>query len=65
VKVWLQGLNGTPITMDFLDRPLAEAVAKALKELDADGGYDKLFDKFKMTRLTDRHFAIRGDGPAQ
>ena len=27
--------------------------------------YDKLFDKFKMTRLTDRHFAIRGDGPAQ
>jgi polar amino acid transport system substrate-binding protein len=63
VKIWLQGLNGTPITIDFLDRTLAEAAAKALAELNADGSYDKLFDKFQMTRLTDRHFAIRGDGP--
>lgn len=64
-KIWVQGLNGTDITIDFIDRPLAEAVAKALDELSADGTYDKLFDKFKMTRLKDRHFAIRGTGPAQ
>ncbi|MEP9350454.1 ABC transporter substrate-binding protein [Xanthobacter sp. KR7-225] len=65
VKIWVQGLNGTDITLDFIDRPLAEAVAKALAELSADGTYDKLFDKFKMTRLKDRAFAIRGTGPAQ
>lgn len=64
-KIWVQGLNGTDITIDFIDRPLAEAVAKALDELSADGTYDRLFDKFKMTRLKDRHFAIRGTGPAQ
>jgi polar amino acid transport system substrate-binding protein len=62
-KIWLQGLNGTDITVDFLDRTLAEAVAKTLDELSAEGTYDKLFDQFKMTRLTDRHFAIKGSGP--
>lgn len=65
VKIWVQGLNGTDITIDFIDRPLAEAVAQALDELNADGIYDKLFDKFKMTRLKNRHFAIRGAGPEQ
>jgi len=65
VKVWLHGLVGTDITLDFIDRPLAEAVAKALGELSADGTYDKIFDMFNMTRLSDRHFAIRGPGPEQ
>lgn len=63
-KIKVQGLNGTDITIDFIDRTLAEAVAKALVELNADGTYDKLFDTFKMTRLKDRNFAIRGPGPA-
>jgi hypothetical protein len=29
----------------------------------ADGTYDKLFDKFGMTKLKATTFAIRGDGP--
>ena len=37
--------------------------ADALTSLKADGTYDKLFEKFGMTRLTDDHFAIRGPGP--
>ena len=65
VKVWLHGLSGTDITMDFVDRTLAEAVAEALDEISKDGTYDKLFDTFKMTRLADRQFAIRGEGRAQ
>lgn len=64
-KIKVQGLNGTDITLDFIDRPLAEAVVKALAELNTDGTYDKLFDTFKMTRLDDRNFAIRGPGPGQ
>jgi len=63
-KIKVQGLNGTDITIDFIDRTLADAVVKALVELNADGTYDKLFDTFKMTRLKDRNFAIRGSGPA-
>lgn len=64
-KIWLHGLNGTDITIDFADRTLADAVAKVIGELSADGTYDKIFDKFKMTRLGDRHFAIRGSGPQE
>jgi len=64
-KVWLSGINGTDITLAFRDRATAEAAAAALTELKAEGTYDKLFDKFKMTRLKDvKTFAIRGPGPA-
>ena len=65
VKVWLRGLNGTDITVDFVDRTLAEAVSKALVELNADGTYDRLFDKFKMTQVSNRDFTIRGPGPGK
>lgn len=65
VKVWLNGINGTDITVTYRDRTTALAAAAALNELKADGTYDKLFDKFKMTRLKDTtNFAIRGPGPA-
>ena len=64
-KVWLSGLNGTDITVGYRDKAVATAAAAALTELKAEGTYDKLFDKFKMTRLKDvTTFAIRGPGPA-
>ena len=64
-KVWLSGINGTDITVTYRDKATAMAAAAALNELKADGTYDKLFDKFKMTRLKDTsNFAIRGPGPA-
>jgi len=63
-KVWLSGLNGTDITVGYRDKAVATAAAAALTELKAEGAYDKLFDKFKMTRLKDvTSFAIRGPGP--
>ena len=63
-KVWLSGINGTDITVTYRDKTTALAAAAALNELKAEGTYDKLFDKFKMTRLKDTTFAIRGPGPA-
>ncbi len=64
-KVWVSGIGGTDITLAMRDKGTAEAVGKALDELKAEGIYDQLFDKFKMTRLKDvKTFAIRGTGPA-
>lgn len=63
-KVWVSGMAGTDITLDFRDKAVAEAAAKALTTLKANGTYDKLFTKFKMTPLKDvTTFAIRGTGP--
>ena len=64
VKVWVSGIYGTDITLDFRDKTLALAVSGALKQIKADGEYDKLFEKFKMTRLPDPSFDIKGPGPA-
>lgn len=64
-KVWVSGIGGTDITLAMRDKGTAEAVGKALDELKAEGVYDQLFDKFKMTRLKDvKTFAVRGTGPA-
>ena len=64
-KVWVSGIGGTDITLAMRDKGTAEAVGKALDELKAEGVYDQLFDRFKMTRLKDvKTFAIRGTGPA-
>ena len=63
-KIWLSGINGTDITVTYRDKAVATAAAAALNELKAEGTYDKLFDKFRMTRLKDTTFAIRGPGPA-
>ena len=62
-KIWLRDLAGTDITFAFRDKLLAQAAADALTAIRADGTYDKLFDKFGMTRLKGATFAIRGDGP--
>jgi polar amino acid transport system substrate-binding protein len=62
-KIWVRGLFGTDITFAFRDHALAQAAADALTALKADGTYDRLFDKFSMTRLTAPRFAIRGPGP--
>jgi polar amino acid transport system substrate-binding protein len=62
-KVWVSGIYGTDITLDFRDKTTALAVSGALKQIKAEGLYDKLFEKFKMTRLTDPTFDIRGPGP--
>jgi len=62
-KLQASGLFGTDITFAFRSRPVAQAAAEALNALKADGTYDRLFDKFGMTRLADAAFAIRGPGP--
>jgi polar amino acid transport system substrate-binding protein len=64
VKVLLRGLNGTPITFAFRDKAVAEAAAEAITAMKADGTYDKLFDQFGMTRLSDKVFKIVGPGPS-
>ena len=63
-KIWIRDVAGTDITFAFRDKLLAQAVAEALTQIRADGEYDKLFDKFGMTKLKTTAFAIRGDGPA-
>ncbi|WP_043829390.1 transporter substrate-binding domain-containing protein [Muricoccus aerilatus] len=62
-KIHVRSLFGTDITYAFRDKALAGAFAAALNELKADGTYDRLFEKFGMTRLTNSSFAIRGNGP--
>ena len=62
MKLLLTGFGGTDITFAFRDRALAEAAARAFKEIRADGTYDALFDKFGLAKLNG-DFAIRGPGP--
>jgi polar amino acid transport system substrate-binding protein len=64
-KIWIRDFAGTDITFAFRDKQLAQAAADALNAIRADGTYDKLFDKFGMTKLQGATFAIRGDGPAK
>lgn len=62
-RIHVRSLFGTDITFAFRDKALAEAFAEALNALKADGTYDRLFDRFGMTRLAGDGFAIRGPGP--
>lgn len=62
-KAHLRSLFGTDITFAFRSKAVAEAAAEALTALKADGTYDRLFDRFGMTRLSTERFAIRGTGP--
>jgi polar amino acid transport system substrate-binding protein len=63
VRMVGDGFGGAPTTLAFRKRSVAEAVAKTLTEMRVDGTYDKLFDKFGLTKLPDQVFAIRGPGP--
>jgi polar amino acid transport system substrate-binding protein len=64
VKVLLSGVSGTPITFAFRNKALAEAAAVAITAMKTDGSYDRLFDKFGMTRMPDSVFKIVGPGPS-
>jgi polar amino acid transport system substrate-binding protein len=63
VEITATGLGGAPTTMMYRNRNVAEKVVAALNALKADGTYDKLFDKFGITKFPDATFAIRGPGP--
>ncbi|MBV8165716.1 MAG: transporter substrate-binding domain-containing protein, partial [Alphaproteobacteria bacterium] len=64
-KVLVTGLGSASTTLAFRNRAVAEAVAGALNAMREDGFYDKLFDKFGLSRFpADQRFAIRGPGPS-
>jgi polar amino acid transport system substrate-binding protein len=63
-KIWVRDIAGTDITFAFRDKLLAQATADALTAIRADGTYDKLFEKFGMTKLKNTTFTIRGEGPS-
>jgi polar amino acid transport system substrate-binding protein len=63
VEITATGLGGAPTTMMYRNRAVAEKVAAALTAMKADGYYDKLFDKYGLTKLPETTFSIRGPGP--
>ena len=63
IEITATGLGGAPTTMMFRNRAVAEKVAATLTAMKADGSYDKLFDKFGLTKAPESTFAIRGPGP--
>ncbi len=63
IKITATGLGGAPTTLVFRNREVAEKVAAALTAMRADGFYDALFDRYGLTKLPDKTFAIRGPGP--
>jgi polar amino acid transport system substrate-binding protein len=63
-RMALPGQGNTQTTLAFRQRAVAEAVAKALDGMRADGSYAKLLDSYGMTKLPDAHISVRGTGPA-
>ena len=63
IEITATGLGGAPTTMMFRNKNVAEKVAATLTAMKADGSYDKLFDKFGLTKAPDSVFTIRGPGP--
>lgn len=63
IEITATGLGGAPTTMMFRNRAIAEKVAATLTAMGTDGTYDKLFDKFGLTKAPSKTFAIRGPGP--
>jgi len=47
----ISGLKGSPASLAFKSKDLAEAVAKVLNEIKQDGTYDKLFDKYGVAKI--------------
>ena len=45
----ISGLYGTPINFGFRSKPLAEAVARTLTAMKADGSFQALLDRFGVT----------------
>ncbi len=63
IEITATGLGGAPTTMMFRNKTVATRVAATLTEMGVDGTYDKLFDKFGLTKAPSKTFAIRGPGP--
>jgi len=63
IEIHATGLGGAPTTMMFRNKSVATKVAATLTEMGADGTYDKLFEKFGLTKAPSKTFAIRGPGP--
>jgi len=63
VEITATGLGGAPTTMMYRNRAVAEKVAATLTAMKADGTYDRLFDKFGITKAPESVFTIRGPGP--
>lgn len=63
VEITATGLGGAPTTMMYRNRTVAEKVAAALTDMKKDGTYDRLFDKFGITKAPESVFTIRGPGP--
>jgi polar amino acid transport system substrate-binding protein len=63
VEITATGLGGAPTTMMFRNKTAATKVAATLTAMKADGTYDKLFDRFGITKADGSVFAIRGPGP--
>ncbi len=63
IEITATGLGGAPTTMMFRNKTVATKVAETLTAMGADGTYDKLFDKFGLTKAPGKTFAIRGPGP--
>lgn len=62
--VAIKAMGATPVTMAFRKKSVAEAVAKALNDMKADGVYAKLLDEAGVPPLPEPQFAIRGSGPS-
>jgi polar amino acid transport system substrate-binding protein len=63
IKITATGLGGAPTTLVFRNKEVAEKVAATLTAMRGDGFYDALFDRYGLTKLPDKTFAIRGPGP--
>jgi polar amino acid transport system substrate-binding protein len=63
IGITATGLGGAPTTMMFRNRAVAEQVAATLTAMKKDGYYDKLFDKYGLTKAPESVFSIRGPGP--
>jgi polar amino acid transport system substrate-binding protein len=55
----ISGLYPTPVALAFKNRALAEAVAKVLNDMKADGSYDTLFERYGLTPMPGP-FAVQG-----
>lgn len=55
----LRGLFPTPVALATRNRPLADALAKALNDMKADGSFQKLFDQYGV-KAVDGAVVVRG-----
>jgi len=54
----VSGLAGSPASLAFKNRPLAEAVATVLNEMKADGFYGELFDRYGVAPIDSACFEV-------